>query len=302
MNDEILYATTQTVEYMAAEGQPSSDGTFTLISRAGATVIDAGTATRETGTWTVSSGGRTAANPRKLLISSTAGIETDRVYQLIQTGLPSRWVEVVEISTDTHVIVRADLDFDYSSATLRSTWLSASIADTDVDATSDIDDNWRGVWEYTVSGTTYSHLVMYDVVRRRTSVSPLTQEDVQTRFDTIGDYIRPDTFDLSGKIDKAWTKVLSMLKKDKYNPRLIRNLEQFEEVTYQQLMLDLIDLGVIPPGWVNAIEAYKRSKVSDRNSAYHLAVSCIDWYDDDDDETVDAGEERVSSVRIMERY
>ena len=307
-NKQLIYNKAQTITWCAPEGQPDADGTVDIYDAGNTKIVDAATATSEGYSWSVDAdSGKSQSNPRKLNLGSTANIETRKRYLLKEAGLPDMWVEAEEITANDHIICNIELPYDYSnSATLYSTWLSATVPQTAVDTENDLYgtswQNWRAYWSYDVSGSSKTGFELYDLVRHDTYTSPLTENDVYERWETIRDYLRPSRIRLFQKLKFAWEAIKRAIRKDGYDPRLIRNLDAFDDVIYERLLLTLADHNVIPDAWRGRIEEYKASKRADFIAAMGLAMANVTWYDINNDDEVGSDEVDYKPIRTMVRY
>jgi hypothetical protein len=252
-DDVFFNVTGQTVAILVKDGRPTS-ATFKVQRNyaldddvaecSGAATVDTVTTT------TTAAAGQGEADPRRLDLTSTTGIQVGRRYRLSGLGLVE-WVDVVEIGVG-YVRVRHPLENDYAvSAALVSTYLTAPIDATFVASldklsdTADTAPDYRVIWSIAVNSTTVTAYSFFDLVR-----APITYgvelADVTDRAPGLHDSMPLEYRAEQGRplLDAAWRALRADLVKIGVDVNTLRDAEAVDELMVR-LALRLLAEG----GW-----------------------------------------------------
>jgi hypothetical protein len=252
-DDVFFNVTGQTVALMVKDGRPTA-ATF-KVQRNYALDDDvaefAGTATVDTvNTTTTAAAGQGEADPRRLDLASTTGIQVGRRYRLSGLGLVE-WVDVVEIGVG-YVRVRHPLENSYAVASaFVSTYLTAPVDATFIadpnklSDTADTAPDYRVVWSIAVNATTVTAYSFFDVVRAPVSYG-VELSDITDRAPGLHDSMPLEYRAEQGRplLDAAWRALRADLVKIGVDVNTLRDAEAVDELMVR-LALRLLAEG----GW-----------------------------------------------------
>lgn len=252
--DELHFNVTgQTVAILVKDGRPTS-ATFAVqrnYSLDDDTPQFSGTATVDAvSTTTTVAAGQGEADPRRIDLTSTTGIQVGRRYRLSGLGLVE-WVDVVEIGSG-FVRVRHNLENDYAVAsTFVSTYLTAAVNSTFIaDAaklsdTADTVPDYRVVWTILVNSTTVLAYSFFDVVRAPISYG-VELSDITDRAPGLHESLPLEQRAEQGRqlLDATWRALRADLVKIGVDVNTLRDHEAVDELMVR-LALRLLAEG----GW-----------------------------------------------------
>ena len=263
--DIIFNVTLQTVEIfvwqprIAAPLQPSAGAVSVFAATAGDDDTAEWTAvgTVDTPNTTVdAASGDGQANPRRLAIASTAGLQIGRKYLLKEESM-YEWVEPQRIVTNDFIECRHALKNAYTTAaTLQSTYITAVVDATwiadeaNISEHIDPDPGWRVRWDVTAGGITYIEYDYFDVVRGLV-VPKITIDDVAARWRGLVDSLGPAyRVDRGRSVLLSATRILrSQLHAIDVNDAALRESDVIDEYATLIATRLFAQGGNAPPGW-----------------------------------------------------
>jgi hypothetical protein len=252
-DDVFFNVTGQTVAILVKDGRPTS-ATFKVQRNyaldddvaefSGAATVDTVTTT------TTAAAGQGEADPRRIDLTSTTGIQVGRRYRLSGLGLVE-WVDVVEIGVG-YVRVRHPLENDYAAAsTFVSTYLTAAVDGTFIadpnklSDTADTAPDYRVIWSIAVNSTTVRAYSFFDVVRAPISYG-VELSDITDRAPGLHDALPIEQRAEQGRqlLDATWRALRADLVKIGVDVNTLRDNEAVDELMIR-LALRLVAEG----GW-----------------------------------------------------
>lgn len=170
--------TGQTIPFYAPQwalGAPAGNASFSVFAARKSnddTAEFSGTATLDTVSTTVdASSGYAQTDRRKINLTSTTGIQTDRFYVLANGDGQRELIKPRRIVTNDYIENEQELAFDYSTtATFKGLLQTAAVDATFVATESKINspaEPYRVKWTYTIGGVSYIHWTEFDLVRQK---------------------------------------------------------------------------------------------------------------------------------------
>lgn len=213
-----------------------------------------GTATIDSVETTVAApAGPAQADPQKVSLASTTGIEPGRQYLLSENGV-SELVEPIEIRAG-YVRGRFPLQNNFTTAAaFVSTTISAAIDATFVADRSKLSDladpspDYRVRWAITVGGATIIAHSVFDVVRAETRHS-VDIADVNDRAPGLVDSLPTEYRSEAGRplLDAAWRAVRAEFVAISIDPNALRSGEVVDELVILRALRLLAEGGWHPP-------------------------------------------------------
>lgn len=262
--------------------EASSDDTSTAES---ATTGSASVETNPDTTVDVASGA-SETDPRKLYLTATTGITVGRRYLLASLLGHNEWVEITDISSGAHVIVKHPLLNDYEiGSTLKSTRCSITVNSTWVADTANLSNafapnpRYRVRWLVTVNGTSQVYDEYFDLVRYQAR-HRVTSLDIAARHPNWLDWLGPDSRVVQGRdlIDRAWRAVKFDLYADNKADQAIRNAEALDEIVIARVIQLTIEDRVLSGASVDG-DAISASRDVYRQRYDQLIRSAVVAYD-----------------------
>lgn len=193
--DIVFGVTGQVLVFDAPEGRPSSVTTVEVfrwdsgddddaeLATSGAAAVEA-----NPNTTTDAAAGASQTDPRRIPLTSTAGIVADRTYLLIGADLLKEWTDILELDATDAAFARHPLHNDYAiGTTFVSTRMSVAIDatwaadETNLDPSAGANPMYRVRWVYVVAGVTYVADTYFNLVRyaARHGVTPENVENMR---------------------------------------------------------------------------------------------------------------------------
>lgn len=260
---EVTYNETgQTVETRVSE-RPAS-ATFKVLAYEtpdDGTVKFQGAATIEAVNTTVAStSGVGQADPNRINLTSTAGIQTSRKYTVSEGG-KQEVVSPVQVETG-YIRVRYPLRNSYTTAaTFVGTTLVAAIDATfvadlaNISLHEDVDPGYRVLWAYVVSGVEKKTYSYFDLIR-----APITHQvdldDVNARAPGLYSSMPTEYKVEQGRplIDAAWRSVRAKMQSLSIDVDALRNDEVLDELVILKCLNLLARGGWRPPAFDSQTE------------------------------------------------
>jgi hypothetical protein len=285
LNTAITFGiTSQTLEYRAQQGLPSS-GTFKVLADYAGdddTVEFEGSVTVDTVSTTVdATSGQGQTDPQKLNLTATTGIVTRRKY-LLSEGSKQEWVEPIEIVSADYIRTRHPLRNAYTTAaTFVGTSMTAAVDSTWVAAEENISDasdpnpDYRVVWSYVVGGVSYQAYSYFDLVRSSVG-HQVDIADLNAYAPGLTDTLPTEYRTEQGRplLDAAWRSVRSQLSNLRIDTNAVRDSELLDELVIHRALVLLAMGGWKPLGFDSVAEYLAETRREyERFFEQHFAVT-----------------------------
>lgn len=280
--DVVFEVSGQVLLYRVPQGRPVS-ATFEVFDDAmgddgvpefiGAATVDA------VNTTVAAASGPGQSDPRRLNLTSTAGIVVGRKYLLSESQL-REWVEPVMVGSG-FVRMRDRLQNDFTTAaTLQSTYVLAAVdaawvADSgNLSDLSDPNPDYRVRWSVDVSGSIQIAYSYFDLVRAP-FLHSVDVNDLVARFPGLAEGLMTgDRLDQGRRIiDDAWRVVRGELAALRLNDTAILEDEALDEAVLRAALVQLAEAGIHPRSFT-ATEYVTLTRANyDRHVDQHFRVS-----------------------------
>lgn len=280
--DILFDVASQTLLVRALEGRPTS-GTFEAFDDEAAddgTVEFSGAVTLDTVDTTVTAAsGAGQADPQKITLASTAGIETERKYLLAENAV-RQWVEPIEVAAG-YIRVRYPLANAYTTdATLVSTYVLVPIDDAWAADEANLSDlanpnpDYRVALELLIDDATCRYYDFFDLVRT-TVLHQVDIADINARAPGLVDSLPTEYQVDDGRplLEAAWQAVRAEFRSGDLAAHAMRHHEALDELVVRMALVILAEGGWAPDGIDKPDYITLTQRNFDRHWERHFAVA-----------------------------